>query len=273
MKVLVESGATKSEWRVIGTGEKFFLPGTNVSSMRIDDVKTVIAEGLGRFSETPQGFYLYTAGVVTSEIFSLLRDFIRGISPVADIDIQDDLVGAARGVLGLGSGVVAIMGTGSNACFYDGKSISRSVYSGGFILGDEGSASVLGKLFVADWLKNLVPQEIAREFESRFDITYASIVENVYRGTAPSRYLGSFAPFIMGYYDSSPYVRALVDGHFRAFARKSLKAYDVDHYPVGVVGGFGYACREIVSRVFAEEGIRVERFIKAPIDGLEEFHL
>ena len=121
MKILVESGATKSEWRIIGTGIRFFLRGTNVSSMHTDAIKSIITEGIGRCRELQsgevQGFYLYTAGVLTGAIRDELSCLVRSICPHARIEIREDIVGAARGVLGHEKGIVAIMGTGSNAFF------------------------------------------------------------------------------------------------------------------------------------------------------------
>ena len=89
--------------------------------------------------------------------------------------------------------------------------------------------------------------------------------------TSPSGYLGSFAPFIMEHY-SHPYIKELVDGNFRSFIRRSLKQYDTEQFPVGVIGGFGYALKDLFMRIAEEEGIVISRFIKAPIDGLVEYH-
>lgn len=276
MRILIESGATKSEWRILGGRGCFFLPGTNVSSMPLEVVCKVLEEGLEHCrtlsTEPVEGLYLYTAGVVTPAIRSELSAFLQGLAPGAELDIQNDLMGAARGAFVRESGVVAILGTGSNTCFYDGSSVSQKVYSGGFILGDDGSASVLGRLFLADWIKFRVPADLAADFTARFDGSYADIVEKVYRSDAPARYLGSLAPFILEHYGSSDYVKQLVNGHFRAFVEKSLRAYDLSAWPVGVVGGFGWACREIVQRIFSEYGIRIHAFIPAPIDGLERYH-
>ncbi|MBQ9548871.1 MAG: hypothetical protein IJV01_06940 [Bacteroidales bacterium] len=276
MRILIESGATKSEWRILGGGERFFLSGTNVSSMPLPAVCKLLEEGVRQCrslsAEPVEGLYLYTAGVVTPDIRGELSAFLQGLVPGAELDIQNDLMGAARGAFGRESGIVAILGTGSNTCFYDGASVSQKVFSGGFILGDDGSASVLGRLFLADWIKYRVPADLAAEFTARFDGSYAGIVEKVYRSDAPARYLGSLAPFILEHYDTSEYVRGLVDGHFRAFVEKSLRAYDLETWPVGVVGGFGWACRSIVQRIFTEYGIRIHAFVPAPIDGLERYH-
>jgi len=274
MKVIVESGATKSEWRLSGTDSKFFLQGMNVSSMPMNAVKKIIGEGLSRIGAAGEleGFYFYTAGVVTQEILLELTSFIKGYAPSASVDIHNDLMGACRSAWGRDSGLVAILGTGSNTGFYNGSQISQKVMSGGYILGDEGSASVLGRLFITDWLKFAVPEDVALDFNASFDTSYETIINNIYKGDAPSRYLGSLAPFIVRHYDSSEYARNLVDTNFKAFAEKSLMKYDVATYPVAILGGFGCACREIIGRIFAEYGIRISRFIQAPIEGLVKYH-
>ena len=277
MIIIVESGATKSDWRKIdkdGTIVSQSLHrGTNVSSMKMETIKSILAEGLESMQASCEDrFYLYTAGVITEEIRKELKDHIMSLVNFKDLDIQNDLVGAARGALGHQSGVAAIMGTGSNTCFYDGKQVSQTVYSGGFILGDDGSASVLGRMFITDYLKKLIPEDVASDFESKYDCSYMSIVENVYRGPAPAGYLGGFAPFIISHYNN-PYIKEMVDKNFRNFIERSLKTYDTDTYPVGVIGGFGYACRDIFIPMCEEAGIRISRIIKEPVEGLINYHM
>ena len=272
MKILVESGATKSDWRVIGTDRRFLRPGMNVSTMKLPEIGKILQQALVEEDlRELDGFYMYTAGIVTDEIRSALASVIREVADVAEIDIQDDLVGAARAACGHGSGIVAILGTGSNTCFYDGKSVERKVYSGGFILGDEGSGATLGKLFLADYIKGQIPAAVAKDFEAKFDSSYPSIVEGVYRSASPSGYLGKLAPFILSHYDDA-HIKALVDGNFQAFIDRALLRYDVANYPVGVVGGFGNACRDIFTRLCAASGIRISRFIPEPIVGLLDYH-
>ncbi|MBQ9892192.1 MAG: hypothetical protein IJM35_03430 [Bacteroidales bacterium] len=274
--VIVESGATKSDWRVLdGDGKQvkqFLRSGMNVSTMQLSGIKDIISEAVG--SEGLHGilgFYMYTAGVVTDAIRGELTDAVRDLCPDARIDIQNDLMGAARSACGHSPGIAAILGTGSNTCFYDGITLSQKVYSGGFVIGDDGSGASLGRLFLSDFIKGIVPEAVAADFSREFDSSYAAIVEGVYRSPSPSGYLGSLAPFIIARY-GDPYIKELVDNNFRRFIDRSLLRYDVKDYPVGIVGGFGWACRDILRPLLDRAGIRVSRFIKAPIDGLCEYH-
>ena len=275
MKIVIESGATKSDWRILGQ-DGFFGPGINVSAMDISSVKTVLGDGLEKVRTLSggtalEGFYLYCAGVVSDPIRSTLTEFIRSKVDVGDIDIQDDLVGASRSLFGKSRGIAAILGTGSNTCFYDGKDVHRKVYSGGYVLGDEGSGATLGRLFIADYIKGLIPADVAADFESKFPSSYGEIVERVYHSDSPSAFLGSLAPFILSHYDNAG-IRNLVDGNFRAFIERSLKQYDVHTYELGVAGGFGCACRDILTRLCGEADIRIARFADKPITGLLEYH-
>lgn len=276
MKIIAECGATKSDWRLISDGvgiKQVLAGGINVSAMAMDAVRAVVNNALKQFAglEDVTAVHLYVAGVVTEQIQGELMTLISAHYPLASIEIQSDLLAAARAVCGREPGIAAIVGTGSNSCLFDGEKIVSRVCSGGFILGDEGSAATLGKLFLSDFLKGLVPQVVADDFASRYPSDYQSIVASVYRSQAPSAYLGGLAPFIMEHYDL-PYIKELVDGNFRSFINRCLKQYDTEGFPVGVVGGFAYALKDIFLRIASEEGITISRIIKAPIDGLTEYH-
>lgn len=286
MILIVESGATKSDWRAISRDGKemkrVIAEGVNVSTMKAGTIREIILTAIKKIIPVTEGqfaqeglsrIYFYCAGVISEDVDTVIREAFAEAVPGASCEIESDLIAAARAACGHSAGIAAIIGTGSNSCLYDGSKIVRRVYSGGFVLGDEGSAAALGKLFIADFLKGLVPEDIAKEFAARYDGDYATIIQNVYRSqTSPSGYLGSFAPFIMEHYED-PYIRELVEGNFRSFIRRSLKQYDTERYPVGVVGGFGYALRDILAKVAEEEGVRISRFIKEPIDGLVKYHI
>lgn len=191
----------------------------------------------------------------------------------ARIEYASDTLAAARAVCGHKPGIAVILGTGSNNCLYDGSGIVKNVRSGGFILGDEGGGARLGKLFVSDFLKGLVPEPVSSEFASAFEVDYMTVVRNVYQGGSPAGYLGAFAPWITARYDSCEYVKELVDSNFRDFVERVLLQYDTKRYPVGVVGGFGYANREILKKVAEPYGIGFSRFLPSPMEGLVDYHL
>lgn len=281
MKLIVESGATKTDWCALladGSALRLKGPGMNVTTQSSEDVKSILMDTVGELpSEPVSEVHFYAAGLISSgeavpEAAKNLHAALMALWPDARKEYASDLLDAARSVCGHESGIAAIMGTGSNSCFYDGKEIVKNVRSCGFILGDEGGGAALGRDFMADFLKGLMPEELSREFAGQFTVDYMTVVKNVYRGSAPSKYLGSFAPFIMGRYEKYDYVRELADRNFRRFIERALLQYDIERYPVGVVGGFGYAYRDIFRRIAAEYGIRISTIIPTPMDGLVEYH-
>ena len=116
-------------------------------------------------------------------------------------------------------------------------------------------------------------EEIAEEYAEKYPHEYPDIVEMVYHNPgSPSGWLGSLCPFILSHY-SHPYIKQLVDGSFKAFVERSLRQYDIDKYPVGIIGGFGNALKDIVGPIFEEKGIRIRAFIPSPIEELIKYHL
>lgn len=283
MIIIVESGATKTDWCSVATnGGKHCVKtaGMNVSTMSAESIEKIIrqaAPSLNPENEEVSEIHFYAAGLIVTgnevpESVKNLDKVLKEFFPYAEIEYASDLLDAARAVCGHEPGIAAILGTGSNTCLFDGEKIVKNVRSGGFILGDEGGAACLGKLFVSDFLKGLVPEELAKEFASKYEVDYMTVVKNVYKGVAPSKYLGEFAPFIVSNYGKYDYVTNLVEQNFRNLIERALCRYDIKKYPVGVVGGFGNAYSDILKKVGAEYGIRFSVIIASPIEGLVKYH-
>lgn len=284
MIIIVESGATKTDWCSVADGGKTInvkTAGMNVAVMPAEAINAIIAEAapaLNPENEKVTEVHFYAAGLIVPEgqkvpevAVNLDRE-LKNFFPDAEMEYASDLLDAARAVCGHEPGIAAIMGTGSNSCFFDGEKIVKNVRSAGFILGDEGGGACLGKLFMADYLKGLVPEPVSTEFGKDFQVDYMTVVKNVYKSDAPSKYLGGFAPWILERYERSEYVRNLVEQNFRNFIERALKQYDITKYPVGVVGGFGFAHQAILRKVAAEYGIRFSTIIATPIEGLVKYH-
>lgn len=267
MKLIVDCGASKADWYLAGgdTPRRYRTPGFNLAHTPEPVLRELLDAAARDIGPGVEEVYFYAAGLVGDSPVDLGRWF-----PDARIEYASDMLGTARAVCGREEGVAAIIGTGANTCQYDGKGIKRQVRCGGFILGDEGSASVLGRLFVADFLKGQMPQALADAFRITFRADYPTLVREVYSGAAPARYLGGFTPFILSYYDKDEYVNRLVDNNFRSLFERTLSQYD--SLPVGVTGGFGHACREILQRLGASYGVRFSVFLPSPMEGLIQYH-
>lgn len=275
MKIIIDSGATKSLCCLVGDYviSEFYSDGINFSVLsedRILDIITSIAENFKKYSLEIDEITLYAAGLPSENGLSAIKLLMKRYFPSAECNIESDLLAAARAVCGHEPGVAAILGTGSNSCAYNGREITFKVNSGGFILGDEGSAARLGKIFISDYLKELVTANIAQEFDERYHLTYQEVINKVYKNPcSPSAYLGSFAPFIIERY-SDPYIRSIVDANFNDFFDRVISRYNVSSF--GIIGGFAYACRDIISELANKKGLTVKAIFSSPMQGLIKYH-
>ena len=163
------------------------------------------------------------------------------------------MLAAARGLCGHEAGIACILGTGSNSCFYNGEEIVNNISPLGFILGDEGSGAVLGKLLVGDVLKNQLPPTIKEAFLKQFDLTAPEIIDRVYR-----------QPF--------PAIRSLVLNSFIAFLRRNVMQYDYKQYPVHFIGSVAHCYKEILQEAAQTTGIQIGKILQSPMEGLIQYH-
>jgi len=277
MKLIAESGATKTDWRLIaddGTVRSASSAGLNPSVLDVEQMREIIAPvmpALNPEGKSVEEIFFYGAGLVSDAAAAPLAGVLSMWYPFAQMQFHSDMLAAARALFGNGSGVVAIMGTGSNSCLYKNGVIVKNIRPGGFILGDEGSGAALGKAFVSDFIKGLLPDNVKEEFVKEYGLDYQKIVQKVYREPAASAFLASFAPFILERTEE-PYIKNLVDSVIESFVVRSLKRYG-QTVKVGVVGSFGCACEAVLRETGIRHGLEFTMFLKSPIDKLTEYHM
>ena len=275
MKLIAESGSTRTEWALVEDNhlvQRVFTEGLNPFFQTRREISRSVRLGLPEsfFKKKLDQVYYYGAGCSSYE-----KKIILGASLVAQfktpIQVESDLLAAARGLFKCEAGIACILGTGSNSCFYDGKIIVKNVKAAGYILGDEGSGAVLGKLFLADLLKGLAPKELANEFHEKFRISVNDVMESVYNLPFPNRFLGTIAYFLGDYMDNE-YVYNLLTNNLRSFFNRNVCQYDYINYPIRFVGSLAYAYPDILQEVAQEFGVEIDVIEETPMNGLIEFH-
>ena len=278
MKLIAESGATKTDWRSVSEDGRVLSVTTVGMNPAVCDEATILSAVreavpvLNPEGKRVDSIYFYGAGLVSEESAAPIRAAFDMWCPFAEVFFFSDLLAAARALFGDGSGIAAIMGTGSNSCLYKEGRIVGNIRPGGFILGDEGSGAALGKAFISDFVKGMLPSDIEMEFSAKFSLDYPTVVKRVYNEPAPSAFLASFAPFLVERL-SHPYVNSLVSRCMEAFMDRSLARYCADRtIEVGVVGSFGCACEDIIREAGRSRGLEFVKFIKTPIEELVKYH-
>ena len=277
MILIADSGSTKTDWCMAEKGvaikripTKGINPFFQSEDEMVEEMKHSLLPELD--GKRPEAVYFYGAGCAFDKVEIVRRAISCVLSlDMAAIEVNSDMLAAARSVCGHEAGIACILGTGSNSCFYNGKEIEANVSPLGFILGDEGSGAVLGKLFIGDLLKNQLPAGLKEKFLERYQLTPADIIDRVYRKPFPNRYLATLSPFISEHI-TIPEVRQLVKQSFKAFLVRNVMQYDYQHYAVGFNGSVAWYYRDILEEALSETGLKMGIIIKAPMEGLLKYH-
>ena len=274
--LIADSGSTKTDWCVILDNtpiKRIGTKGLNPFFQSEEEIQQELTHSL--LPQLPEGtidsVYFYGAGCTPEKAPTLRRAIADSLPVVGNIKAYSDMLAAARGLCGREAGITCILGTGSNSCFYDGKEIVNHISPLGFILGDEGSGAVLGKLLVGDILKNQLSPTIKEVFLKQFDLTVPEIIDRVYRQPFPSRFLASLSPFIAQHLEE-PGIRQLVLGSFIAFLRRNVMQYDYTQYPAHFIGSVAHCYKEILQEAAQETGIRIGKILQSPMEGLIQYH-
>lgn len=269
MKIIADSGSTKTKFALVeGGAVKYVLTaGINPYYQSGEDIESTLRTQLlpeVAKPESVRSIEFYGAGCGPADKIAIVRDALQAIFLGSTIIVASDLLGAAKALCGEEAGIACILGTGSNSCYYDGEKIVQNVSPLGFILGDEGSGAVLGKLLVADILKNQAPKSLADKFFRKYNYTSAEIIDKVYRKPFPNRFLASLAPFISENIDDA-YCHSLVYNSFKAFIDRNLRQYPAG-LPVHFTGSVAYYFRAILEDAMTASGLKLGRIVREPIE-------
>lgn len=273
MILIADSGSTKTDWCVVEQGhlvQQVLTKGMNPFFQSAEEIQTEIREVLlPQLQNTIQAVYFYGAGCIFDKV-EMVRTAIETEMNVP-VSVHSDLLGAARGLCGHQAGIACILGTGSNSCFYNGQDIVNNVSPLGFILGDEGSGAVLGKLLVGDVLKNQLSEGLKEKFLEQFQLTPAEIIDRVYRKPFPNRFLAGLSPFLLQNIEQVE-VRDIVLRAFRDFLKRNVMQYDYQQYKVHLIGSIAYHYRTVLEEVADELGLQLGKILQSPMQGLIEYH-
>ncbi|MBI5218695.1 MAG: ATPase [Bacteroidia bacterium] len=277
MILLADSGSTKTEWRLIsgnGSVSVFKTIGLNPFFVTADEAGKIIDRKFLKIDKSVvQKVFFYGAGCTDEKQCEVINSAIRSNFKNAVIDVQSDLLGAARALFGEEKGIAAILGTGSNSGVYDGKTIVENVLSLGYILGDEGSGSFLGKKFITALLRNELPVTIRKQFYKEYDLNKEQILNAVYREPFPNRWMAQFSVFIKKK-SSDAFIKNMVEKSFKAFFENQVSVYkECSDFPIGFVGSVASNFSEELKKIAAEYNFEISRMLNSPVEALVSFHL
>lgn len=277
MILIADSGSTKTTW-VLMEGDQvkntITTCGLNPYFQNSESVEAVIRADLSPFlvEYHIKEVHFYGAGCSTDYNNNMIRDAIRVFFRNSTISVYHDILGAARALFGDGTGIACILGTGCNSCYFDGLKTTSPIDSLGYLFGDEGAGSYLGKLFLGAYLQKELPSDLRNAFDQQYGFTLEDILNSLYNKPAPNRFLASFSHFLSPNREH-PFVRQLLLRSFRDFFDAHIRKYEsYQADSIGFIGSIAHNYSDFLMKIATEEGVKITRILPSPIEGLIEYH-
>ena len=271
MKIIVDVGGTRGRWvlvdkKVIKTVE---TAGFNPYSCKNSSLEKIIISINSSFSKYKiDEIIYYGAGINNQETTESVKDLLKKHFKNTQIDVFSDLLGSCRALCKNEKGVVSILGTGSNSCYYDGYKINMQINSLGYLLGDEGSGYALGRRFLKKLLRNELNDSISRNIEDTYQIrnnNYKILYEK-----NSHKLISKLAEFIYQNKDDK-IISKLISDHFKYYFDEIICKYNSKNlYLSGSIAHFFQNEIKHISQLY---NINVVKIIKDPVNHLVDFHV
>lgn len=276
MILIADSGSTKANWCLIGREREVLYFGTEgynpyyVDSQYIrQSLHSALPADVPREEITEVHFYGAGCEPSTEAVIS---QALGALFKRAAISVGSDLEAAAKALLGNQPGFAAILGTGTNTCIYDGATVTHSIDPLGYMLGDEGSGSYIGKKLLIAYCREYLPLPMQQQFLATYGLTKEKIMERVYKDPLANRFCAGFAKFVKQHLDDD-FVRGLAEDAFHDFFNALVCHYPgYASYTLNCVGSIAFHFADMLKETAAHYGMTTGRIIQNPIQGLAEYY-
>ena len=276
IKLIADSGATKTAWCLLEGQKKktLFTQGLSPYFLKGDQIEQIV--GLELKSKLkgvePDEIFFYGTGCSNPGNVKIVKKALRNLFSKSAITVTHDLMGAAKALCGDQKGVACILGTGSNSCYYNGKRIVKNSPGLGFILGDEGAGSYLGKKVIQYYLYNTFDPDLMDRFNAKYNTNAVEILEAVYKMPLPNRYLAGFVPFLVenrGHF----MIENIIEDSFNDFFFHHVYKYKESWtMPINFIGSVAFGFKDVLKEMCNTYELQLGKVLKSPMDGLIKYH-
>lgn len=277
MILIADSGSTKTDWVLLDleSSKKIRLQGIGLNPYYTSR-EAISAEVIRLFqnsaSEQISHIYFYGSGCSSDPAKKKIQQGLKTYFQDSEIQVNHDLEAAARSLCGSRAGIACILGTGSNAAYYDGENIIKSAVSLGYLLGDEGSGYALGKKLVHDVFLGIAPPPIRLDFQKEFNLSLSDLLSRVYQQENPNRFLASFAKYIAAHREET-YFRDLIQNSFSEFLNLVVLPLNPDkNQAVNFTGSIAWFFKDELQKACEMNQFILGKISQKPIDDLVDYH-
>ena len=278
MILITDGGSTKCDWILLDqTGDvvlKTRTKGLNPAVVPEENVRERILanQDLQPYVNEVTVVDFYGAGCGTKTPIMMLTKILTEIFPAAKVTVNEDMVAAVYAAT-TEPGIVCILGTGSNSCYFDGTNVHNGIESLGYTLMDEASGNYFGKRLIRDYFYKKMPTQLALEFEKRFNLDPDEIKNHLYKRHNPNMYLASFAEFIFTSTEVNGYFYKLItEGMLKFIEYRILCFKESQNVPIHFIGSIAHFSEDIIKDCMKPYNLELGNIIRRPIDGLIDYY-
>ncbi|MCS7029418.1 MAG: hypothetical protein NZ519_11700 [Bacteroidia bacterium] len=273
--LIADSGSTKTDWAYVSHDVNFFTTqGLNPNYLSVVQVEEVLKnQVLPHVTQPLTHVFFYGAGLGNENAKKVLYNVFKNFFSSAELHIFHDILGAAKAAYNpYESGIICIMGTGSIAGMYDGNRIIRTTGGLGYLLGDEGSGTYLGKLLIIQYVQQNLPKELQEALQDYIQIKPNETLHFLYQQQYPSRFLASLSYFIASH-RFHPLIQSIIYANFHDFYARTLlpllRLYPF-HDRICCVGSIADIFQNELKSVMTHNHVHIQKIISRPIFCLVE---
>jgi len=276
VQLIADSGSTKCEWCLLSNGKKKIINTQGISPyfVKREDIVAILENELipELKNVEVEELYFYGTGLTNPANEKVVRLALKQVFSGVEIMLEDDLLGAARALCGREKGIACILGTGANSCYYNGKKIVKNSPGLGYILGDEGSGSYLGKKVIQYYLYNTFDEDLMYRFNKQYNVTKDEILNSVYKKPLANRYLASYAYFLAENRGHYMIENIIEDGLNDFFFNHLYKYEETWKMPINFTGSIAFGFKDILQELCHTYELELGTIMQSPMDGLIEYH-
>ena len=270
MIVIADGGATKCDWAFVEGGEiveRLKMEGINPFSVPEEHICKVVERDFVPVASRYEISHIWFYGAGCGFGGDIIKRILQQFFPSTEIFVGSDIDGAAKACCPDGNGIVCILGTGVSSMQMEGGECVKRLPGPGYILGDEGSGTVMGRMLLSDFIYNQLPPYLHKLFVEEFGITVPEIIDHTYHKPAVNRFFGGFTPFLSRHIDEE-YCREVVRYNFEQLIKRNLSQYDIERLSVNFVGSVAAVFEDILSEELERHGVKKGVIVPSPIDNL-----
>lgn len=279
MVAIVDGGSTKCDWVILDDFNKVFLktetigfnPNNIAAELIVPEIEKNIS--LGAVRNSIKKVFFYGSGCGIPENRSIIERELKKFFTTAEVNAKEDLMAAAYAAYRGEPAIVCILGTGSNSCYFDGKNLKIKLPSLGFLVGDEGSGSSIGKQLVRRFFMQKLPEDLSCEFEKTYHLTVDVALKNMYHTSRPNAYLANFNKFVVERKEHPYFQKMVFEEMMNFFDYQVLPYEESKEAEINFIGSIAYYYENILRSAAAELNLNVGQIVQKPIESLVDYHI